>query len=68
MKGLGTQPLEPHYVANTFTDALGDLSKHLVKIPQAEVLLSKIREQGLDHSSPPSGITPPGTQKMLLQF
>jgi hypothetical protein len=54
MKGLGAQPLEPHYVANTFTDALGDPSKHLVEIAQAELLLSKIKEQGLDHTSPPS--------------
>jgi hypothetical protein len=55
MKGLGAQPLEPLYVANTFTDALGDPSKHLVEIVQAEFLLSEIGEQGLDHTSPPSG-------------
>jgi hypothetical protein len=55
MKGLGAQPLEPLYVANTFTDALGDPSEHLVEIAQAELLLSEIREQGLDQISPPSG-------------
>jgi hypothetical protein len=55
LKGLGAQPLEPLYVANTFTDALGDPSEHLVEIAQAEFLLSEIREQGLHHISPPSG-------------
>jgi hypothetical protein len=55
MKSLGAQPLEPLYVANTFTDALGDPSKHLVEIAEAEFLLSEIGEQGLDHTSPPSG-------------
>jgi hypothetical protein len=55
MKGLGAQPLEPLYVVNTFTDALGDPSEHLVEIAQAEFLLSGIGEQGLDHTSPPSG-------------
>jgi hypothetical protein len=54
MKRLGAQPLEPLFVANTFTDALGDPSEHLVEIAQAEFLLSKIREQGLDHTSLPS--------------
>jgi hypothetical protein len=43
------------HVANTFTDALGDPSKHLVEMAQAEVLLSEIGEQELDHTSPPSG-------------
>jgi hypothetical protein len=55
MKCFGAQPLEPHYVANTFTDVLGDPSEHLVETAQAEFLLSEIREQGWDHTSPPSG-------------
>ncbi len=55
MKGLGAKPLEPLYVANTFTDVLGDPSKHLVEIAEAEFLLLEIGEQGLDHTSPPSG-------------
>jgi hypothetical protein len=56
MKGLGAQALvEPHLVANTVTDALGDPSKHLVEIAEAEFLLSEIREQGSDQTSPPSG-------------
>jgi hypothetical protein len=55
MKGFGAQPLEPQYLANPFTDALGDPSGHLVEIAQAEVLLLEIREQGLHHTSPPSG-------------
>jgi hypothetical protein len=62
MKGLGAQPLEPLYVANTFTDALGDPSEHLVEIAQAEILLSELGEQGLDHTSPPSG-----TQRLVLE-
>jgi hypothetical protein len=62
MKGLGGQPLGAHYVANTFTDTLGDPSKHLVEIAQAEFLLSEIREQGLDHTFPPSG-----THHMVLE-
>jgi hypothetical protein len=42
MKGLSAQPLlEPHYVANTFTDALGDPFEHLLEIAQAEFLLSR---------------------------
>jgi hypothetical protein len=63
MKGFGAQPLETQYVTNTFTDALGDPSEHLVEIAQAEILLSEIREQELDQASPPSG-----THHMLLQF
>jgi hypothetical protein len=55
MKGFGAQPLEPQYVKSTFTDALGDPSEHLVEIAQAEFLLLEIREQELDHASPPSG-------------
>jgi hypothetical protein len=38
MEGLGAQPLEPHYLANTFTDALRDPSKHPVEIAQAKFL------------------------------
>jgi hypothetical protein len=55
MKGFGAQPLETQYVTNTFTDALGDPSEHLVEIAQEEFLLSEIREKELDRASPPSG-------------
>ena len=55
IKRLGAQPLEPLYVANTFTDALGDPSKHLVEIAKAQLLLPEIGEQGLDEASAPSG-------------
>jgi hypothetical protein len=54
MKGLGAQTLKPLYVANIFTDVLGDPSEHLVEIIQAEFVLSEIREQRSDHTSPPS--------------
>ncbi len=63
MKGLAGKPLEPHYVSATFTGTLGDPTEHLVEISQVKFLRSEVREEGLDHTSPP-----PGSQKVLLQL
>jgi hypothetical protein len=48
MKGLGGNPLEPHYISTTFTDALGNPTEHLVEIAQVEFLRSDVGEKELD--------------------